>query len=170
MRPLLLALTLALVAVAKAAPTCNELLDAWSAAFGSVEQVLVEVTVTQGGVERAFEAVRLDRRSDGSLARTTVTRRGFRRPPGLGSAETDGDLGFDCANHSSPQRDASEVAMSIYDPNERASVREWTLRLELVGETWVPASLSARFEVQVLWFVVEGELMTRFSAWRFGGE
>jgi len=155
---------------AGATPTCDELLARWSAAFDEAEALVVAVEVTEGTRELAFEVTQLQRRADGTFARTTLERRGWPRPPGMGAIDSEGGEPFDCAAHTLDLSDEDTIALHLAEPDPSAMFRSWSLHFVASERGWWPQELRAPFEVRVLWWRVRGELTTTFSDWSFASE
>ncbi len=167
---LVVCVALAPFAAAEAdAPTCEALVAALPASLESAHEVVVAVTLEQGGREIAFERSRIVR-SDGVVTTTVLERRGLRRPDGAGGG-AGGDAGFalPCDDHDLVL-EGGDARLELRDPDADAVVRRWSLRFGLIEGAWRPLELVAPFTVRVVFVPVQGRFVTTFEGWRFGAE
>lgn len=174
-RPVLLAAALVAFAlpVARAAePSCETLVAALPASIASADEVVVAVTLEQGGREVAFERSRITRDAAGSVSTTVLERRGLRRPDGVqgGGGGGTNELTLSCDDHDLTVTPDGDVVLVVRDPSREAPVASWSLRFGRFGERWLPVELVAPFEIRLLFVPVRGRFMTTFEAWAFAGD
>lgn len=160
-----------LASAASEAPTCEELVAALPASLDAAREVVVAVTLEQGGREIAFERSRIVR--DGSEVTTTVLeRRGLRRPDSANGGGAGGAEGFalPCDDHDVERAEGDTVRLELRDPDAAAVVPRWSLRFGLIEGAWRPLELVAPFTVRVLFVPVQGRFVTTFEGWRFGAD
>jgi hypothetical protein len=169
--PVLLATALVVFSqpVARAAgPTCETLVSALPASFASAHEVVLAVTLEQGGREVAFERSRISRDASGNVSTTVLERRGWRRPDGVqGGGGGTAELTLPCDDHDLAITRDGELRLLLRDPNPDSPVATWSLRFGLQGERWLPVELVASFELRVLFIPVRGRFVTTFEAWSF---
>jgi hypothetical protein len=173
--PALLAIVLAVSAqpVARAAePTCEALVAALPASLATAAEVVVAVTLEQGGREVAFERSRVTRDAEGNASTTVLERRGWRRPDavqgGGGGGTTEWPL--PCDDHDLAVATDGNVELRLRDATPGSPVTTWTLRFGRQGERWLPLELLAPFEVRLLFVPVRGRFLTTFEGWAFAGD
>jgi hypothetical protein len=157
-------------AAAPPAPTCADLVAALPASLEAADEVVVAVTIEQGGREVAYERTRVAREGD-EVTTEVLERRGLRRPDGAdgGGGGGDGDA-FDllpCDDHDLVLEDDGGLLLSLRDADPEAPVASWTLRFVDLDGVWRPAELIAPFEVRLLFVPVRGRFVTTFAEWRF---
>ncbi|MDF1523180.1 MAG: hypothetical protein P1P87_10220, partial [Trueperaceae bacterium] len=150
-------------AAAPRAPTCTDLVAALPASLEAADEVVVAVTIEQGGREVAYERSRVRRQGD-EVTTEVLERRGLRRPDGAdgGGGGGDGDA-FDllpCADHDLVLEDDGGLRLSLRDADPEAPVAAWTLRFVDLDGVWRPAELVAPFEVRLLFVPVRGRFVT----------
>jgi len=151
------------------APTCDELVAALPAALADAREVVVTVSVEQGGREIAFERSRIVRLPDGRTSTTVVGHRGLRRPRGAGSEAPGVDaFALPCDDHDLDVDGDGHLRLRLRDPDPDAPVTDWSLRFAYAGGRWQPLELVAPFTVRVLLVPVRGRFVTSFEDWRFG--
>jgi len=152
-------------------PTCEALVAALPDSLASAREVVVAVTLEQGGREVAFERSRVQRDDDG-VTTTVLERRGLRRPDGGDGGGTGGAQGFGlpCDDHDLGLEEGGVVRLELRDPDPEAVVERWTLRFGLLDGAWRPLELVAPFTVRVLFVPVRGRFVTTFEAWVFAAE
>lgn len=155
-----------------AEPTCESLVAALPDALGTAREVVIAVTLEQGGREVAFERSRVTRDAAGNVATTVLERRGLRRPDGAqgGGDGGVGELALPCDGHELLVTPDGDVTLLLRDPDPAAPVASWTLRYALQGGRWRPLELAAPFELRVLFVPVRGRFVTTFEEWVFAGE
>lgn len=170
-------LAIALVAAAQpparaVAPTCETLVSALPASLASSREVVIAVTLEQGGREVAFERSRISRDASGNVSTVVLERRGLRRPDGVGGGGGGGAAGLTlpCDGHELGITPDGDVTLLLRDPNPESPVATWSLRLGLRGERWLPLELAAPFELRLLFIPVRGRFVTTFEAWVFAGD
>ncbi len=158
------------------APTCDELVAALPTALQDAREVVVAVSVEQGGREIAFERSRILREPDGSTSTTTLEQRGLRRPGGAGGEAPGGPGGgapggdafaLPCDDHELDMDGDGQLHLSLRDPDPDAPVAEWSLRFDYADGRWRPLELIAPFTVRVLFVPVRGRFVTSFEGWQF---
>ena len=150
-------------------PTCEELVEAVPAALREAREVVVSVTLEQGGREIAFERSRILRAQDGGTTVSVLERRGLRRPGGTGGPPGDGGrFEWPCDDHALLFRDDGHVELRLRHADPDAPVAEWLVRLVASDGRWRPVELVATFTVRVLLVAIRGRIVTTFDAWRFG--
>ena len=167
----------ALVAFAQPAtraaePTCATLVAVLPASLATAAEVVVAVTLEQGGREVAFERSRVTRDAEGNVSTTVLERRGWRRPDGVqgGGGGGTAELTLPCDDHDLAVTPDGDVELRLRDPNPDSPVTTWTLRFGLRGERWLPVELVAPFEVRLLFVPVRGRFVTTFEGWAFTGD
>lgn len=157
---------------APAQPTCDDLIAALPLALETASEVVVAVSLEQGGRELAFERSRVLRASDGSVQTEVIERRGLRRPDGTGDAPGgDGPAPMiACADHEIRDADDGGVLLRIDDADPDAPVPSWSLRFAWGEGRWLPLELIAEYRVRVLFVPVRGRFVTTFEGWRFDAD
>ncbi len=152
-------------------PTCEALVAALPDSLASAREVVVAVTLEQGGREVAYERSRVQRDDDG-VTTTVLERRGLRRPDGGdgGGAGGTQDFGLPCDDHDLTFEDGDTARLELRDPDPDAVVERWSLRFGLLDGAWRPLELTAPFTVRVLFVPVRGRFVTTFEAWVFAAE
>jgi hypothetical protein len=152
-----------------ATPTCAELVASLPSTLAAATEVVVAVTLEQGGREIAYERTRVATDPDGTRTTTVLERRGLRRPDGPDGTEGDGGGAFElpCDDHDLEVDAEGHVLLTLRDPDPEAPVASWALRFAPVDGVLRPASLVAPFEIRVLFVPVRGRFATEFSEWRF---
>jgi hypothetical protein len=118
--PVLLAIVLVALAqpVARAAePTCEALVAALPASLATAAEVVVAVTLEQGGREVAFERSRITRDAEGNVSTTVLERRGWRRPDGVqgGGGGGTAELALPCDDHDLAVTPDGDVELRLRD-------------------------------------------------------
>lgn len=153
-------------------PTCEALVAALPDSLASAREVVVAVTLEQGGREVAFERSHVLRDEDG-VTTTVLERRGLRRPDGGGDGAGSGaaqDFGLPCDDHDLTLEEGDTARLELRDPDPDAVVERWSLRFGLLDGVWRPLELTAPFTVRVLFVPVRGRFVTTFEAWVFAAE
>jgi hypothetical protein len=153
-------------------PTCEALVAALPESLASAREVVVSVTLEQGGREVAFERSHVLRDEDG-VTTTVLERRGLRRPDGGdGDGAGGGAQDFDlpCDDHDLTLEADGTARLELRDPDPDAVVERWSLHFGLLDGAWRPLELSAPFTVRVLFVPVRGRFLTTFDAWVFAAE
>jgi hypothetical protein len=168
MRPTwhLVAIAALLGAARAATPTCAELVAALPHALATASEVVVAVTLEQGGREVAYERSRVARGPDGERTTTVLERRGLRRPEGPAGG-AGGAFELPCDDHDLEVDASGHVRLTLRDPDPDAAVASWTLRFAPVAGVLRPASLIAPFAIRVLFVPIRGRFATEFTDWRF---
>ena len=158
------------------APTCDELVAALPAALRDAREVVVAVSLEQGGREIAFERSRIVRDPDGHTSTTVLEQRGLRRPgsgggqgPGGGGGQPPGGdgLALPCDDHELDVDSDGHLRLHLRDADPDAPVAEWSLRFGYADGRWQPLELVAPFTVRVLLVPVRGRFVTSFEGWQF---
>jgi len=150
------------------APTCETLVDSLPEALRDAREVVVSVSVEQGGREIAFERSRILREPDGSTSTTVLEQRGLRRPGGAGGEAPGGDgFALPCDDHELDMDGDGQLHLSLRDPDPDTPVAEWSLRFDYADGRWRPLELIAPFTVRVLFVPVRGRFVTSFEGWQF---
>lgn len=173
--PALLAIALVVLAqpVARAAePTCEVLVAALPASLATADEVVVAVTLEQGGREVAFERSRVTRDADGNVSTTVLERRGWRRPDAVQGGGGGGttELALPCDDHDLVVAPDGDAELRLRDSTPDAPVTTWTLRFGWQGERWLPVELVAPFEFRLLFVPLRGRFVTTFEGWAFAGD
>jgi hypothetical protein len=174
--PALLAISLLALAlpVARAAePSCETLVAALPASLAAADEVVVAVTLEQGGREVAFERSRVTRDAEGNVSTTVLERRGWRRPDtvqGGGGGGGTAELTLPCDDHDLAVTPDGDVELRLRDADPDSPVATWTLRFGRRGERWLPEELVAPFEFRLLFVPVRGRFVTTFEGWAFAGD
>jgi len=164
---LLVAIATLLGAARAAPPTCAELVAALPLALATASEVVVAVTLEQGGREVAYERAHVALGPDGVRTTTVLERRGLRRPEGAAGGGG-GAIELPCDDHDLEVEASGHVLLTLRDPDPAAAVASWTLRFAPFAGVLRPTSLVAPFALRVLFVPVRGRFATEFSGWRFG--
>ena len=149
-------------------PTCEALVEALPDSLASAREVVVAVTLEQGGREVAYERSRVSRDEDG-VTTTVLERRGLRRPDGGGGGGGD-DFDLPCDDHALTLEDGGTARLELRDPDPDAVVERWSLRFGLLDGAWRPLELTAPFTVRLVFVPVRGRFVTTFEGWVFAAE
>lgn len=166
---LVVATALAFGGASAAAPTCTGLVASLPIALDTAVEVVVAVTIEQGGRELAYERSHVVRDREGARTTIVLERRGLRRPEGpAATGGGDGAFALPCDDHDLVVEPDGAILLTLRDASPDAPVATWTLRFEMVDGALRPRALDAPFSVRVLFVPVRGRFATEFTGWVFG--